>query len=50
VPALAPLYGYGWFVGFGVAFAAHFVLTKLSPPRVAGPEVSRELVQESPGD
>ncbi|HJQ33526.1 MAG TPA: NCS1 family nucleobase:cation symporter-1 [Pyrinomonadaceae bacterium] len=32
VPALRPLYDYAWFVGFGVAFAAHYGLTKLSPP------------------
>src|SRR5919198_1599385 len=50
VPALAPLYGYGWFVGFGVAFVTHFVLMRLSPPRVAGPEVPGALVQDSAGD
>src|ERR1044072_2868840 len=32
VPALRVLYDYAWFVGFGVAFAAHYGLTKLSPP------------------
>ncbi|HEX8293833.1 MAG TPA: cytosine permease, partial [Pyrinomonadaceae bacterium] len=33
VPALRPLYDYAWFVGFGVAFAAHYGLTRLAPPR-----------------
>ena len=33
VPALRPLYDYAWFVGFGVAFAVHYGLMKLSPPR-----------------
>jgi NCS1 family nucleobase:cation symporter-1 len=33
VPVLRPLYDYAWFVGFGVAFAAHYGLMKLSPPR-----------------
>jgi NCS1 family nucleobase:cation symporter-1 len=32
VPALRVLYDYAWFVGFGVAFAAHYGLTKLAPP------------------
>ena len=32
VPALRVLYDYAWFVGFGVAFAAHYGLMKLSPP------------------
>ncbi|HVF43810.1 MAG TPA: cytosine permease, partial [Pyrinomonadaceae bacterium] len=31
-PALRPLYDYAWFVGFGVAFAVHYGLMKLSPP------------------
>src|SRR5215210_7933557 len=35
VPALRVLYDYAWFVGFGVAFAAHYGLTKLSPPAAA---------------
>ncbi len=35
VPALRALYDYAWFVGFGVAFAAHYGLTKLLPPSVA---------------
>ena len=48
-PALRPLYDYAWFVGFGAAAAAYFVLMKLSPP-FAEAEVARELAQESPGD
>ena len=32
VPALRVLYDYAWFVGFGVAFAAHYGLTRLAPP------------------
>jgi NCS1 family nucleobase:cation symporter-1 len=32
VPALRPLYDYGWFVGFGASAITHFVLMKLSPP------------------
>ena len=28
IPALKPLYDYAWFVGFGVAFAAHVLLMK----------------------
>ena len=32
VPSLRVLYDYAWFVGFGVAFAAHYGLTRLSPP------------------
>src|SRR5205807_286006 len=39
-PALRPLYDYAWFVGFGAALAAYFALMKLSPPRVAGPELT----------
>ncbi|HMF57833.1 MAG TPA: cytosine permease, partial [Pyrinomonadaceae bacterium] len=35
VPALHTLYSYAWFVGFGVAFLAHYALMKLSPPRAA---------------
>src|SRR5919112_5103057 len=31
VPALRPLYDYAWFVGFGVAFAVHYGLTRLAP-------------------
>jgi NCS1 family nucleobase:cation symporter-1 len=33
VPALRPLYDYGWFIGFGVAALSHIFLTKLAPPR-----------------
>ena len=32
IPALAPLYDYGWFVGFGVAFVTHLILMNLLPP------------------
>ncbi|MCA1818246.1 MAG: cytosine permease, partial [Acidobacteria bacterium] len=35
VSPLRPLYDYAWFVGFGVAFVAHFALMKIAPPRVA---------------
>lgn len=34
VPALKPLYDYGWFVGFGASAAIHYVLMKWFPPRV----------------
>jgi len=34
IPALKPLYDYAWFVGFGVAFAVHYVLMKVSPPAI----------------
>jgi NCS1 family nucleobase:cation symporter-1 len=33
VPALRPLYDYAWFVGFGAAALAHWVLMKALPPR-----------------
>ncbi|MBV9923788.1 MAG: NCS1 family nucleobase:cation symporter-1 [Acidobacteria bacterium] len=39
VPALRVLYDYAWFVGFGVAFAAHYGLTRLAPPAAAPSEV-----------
>ena len=29
VPALAPLYAYAWFVGFGAAAIAHLLLMKI---------------------
>jgi NCS1 family nucleobase:cation symporter-1 len=32
VATLRPLYDYAWFVGFGVAFAAHYGLMRLAPP------------------
>jgi NCS1 family nucleobase:cation symporter-1 len=32
VPALKPLSAYGWFVGFGVAFAVHALLMRIAPP------------------
>jgi nucleobase:cation symporter-1, NCS1 family len=31
IPLLRPLYDYAWFVGFGVAFAAHWALTRAAP-------------------
>ena len=44
VPALRPLYDYAWFVGFGVAFAVHYGLMKLSPP----PAVEASAADEAP--
>lgn len=41
VPALRPLYDYAWFVGFGAAFIAHYVLMKLAPPQFS-PEIKAE--------
>ena len=38
VPVLKPMYDYAWFVGFGVAFALHYVLMKISKPTVTGVE------------
>jgi NCS1 family nucleobase:cation symporter-1 len=32
VEPLRPLYDYGWFVGFGVAFLTHWLLMKVAPP------------------
>jgi NCS1 family nucleobase:cation symporter-1 len=32
VPALKPLYDYGWFVGFGVSALLHYALMKAVPP------------------
>jgi NCS1 family nucleobase:cation symporter-1 len=41
VPSLKPLYDYAWFVGFGVAFALHYMLMKISKPEiVATPEAA----------
>jgi NCS1 family nucleobase:cation symporter-1 len=40
VAPLRPLYDYAWFVGFGVSFVVHIVLTRLSPPRVVAAAVS----------
>jgi NCS1 family nucleobase:cation symporter-1 len=34
VPALKPLYDYGWFVGFGAAAIIHYALMKAIPPQV----------------
>src|SRR5947207_10551317 len=35
VPALRPLYDYGWFVGFGAAGLTHLLLMKIAPPERA---------------
>ncbi|HMY71337.1 MAG TPA: cytosine permease, partial [Blastocatellia bacterium] len=35
VPALKPLYDYGWFVGFGASALLHFALMKAFPPQPA---------------
>jgi NCS1 family nucleobase:cation symporter-1 len=35
VPALRPLYDYGWFVGFGASAVTHLILTKLSTPHTS---------------
>jgi NCS1 family nucleobase:cation symporter-1 len=43
LPPLRPLYDYGWFVGFGVAFVVHFILMKTMPP-AGSPAVGEELV------
>ena len=32
IPMFRPLYDYAWFVGFGVSFAVHFALMRMSPP------------------
>ncbi|MDT7780808.1 MAG: nucleobase:cation symporter, family [Acidobacteriota bacterium] len=46
VPALRSLYDYAWFVGFGVAFVAHYGLTRLAPPQVSSRTVAQ--AQEQP--
>jgi NCS1 family nucleobase:cation symporter-1 len=33
LPALAPLYNYAWFVGFGSSAIIHYVLMKSFPPQ-----------------
>ncbi|MCI0390662.1 MAG: NCS1 family nucleobase:cation symporter-1 [Acidobacteria bacterium] len=33
VPAMRPLYDYGWFVGFGTSAVMHYVLMKAFPPQ-----------------
>ena len=41
IPLLRPLYDYAWFVGFGAAFAVHYLLMKFLPPsEVQGVESS----------
>ncbi|HYH87119.1 MAG TPA: cytosine permease, partial [Pyrinomonadaceae bacterium] len=37
---LRTLYDYAWFVGFGVAFVAHFVLMKIAPPTFLTPDAA----------
>jgi NCS1 family nucleobase:cation symporter-1 len=32
IPTLRPLFDYGWFVGFGLAFLVHWLLMRLFPP------------------
>jgi NCS1 family nucleobase:cation symporter-1 len=34
VPSMKGLYDYAWFVGFGVAFAVHYVLMKTTGPKI----------------
>jgi NCS1 family nucleobase:cation symporter-1 len=34
VPSMHALYDYAWFVGFGVAFAVHYVLMKIVTPKI----------------
>ena len=35
IPSLRALYDYAWFVGFGVAFFAHWALMAVVPPASA---------------
>ena len=35
IPALAPLYAYAWFVGFGSAGITHYLLMKTMPPKAS---------------
>jgi nucleobase:cation symporter-1, NCS1 family len=39
IPSLSVLYDYAWFVGFGVAFAGHWALMTIIPPRQNTEEV-----------
>ena len=32
VPALRPMFDYGWFIGFGAAAVTHLLLMKSAPP------------------
>ena len=36
IPALRPMFDYGWFIGFGVAAITHVVLMKTAPPKTLG--------------
>ena len=40
VPALAPLYGYGWFLGFGVAGGTYLVMVRVSGRSLARSSIS----------
>jgi NCS1 family nucleobase:cation symporter-1 len=44
IPTLRPLYDYGWFVGFGVAFVVHWALMKFAPPKPSGTTIKIEEV------
>jgi NCS1 family nucleobase:cation symporter-1 len=41
VPALARLYDYAWFVGFGAAALVHLLLMRVAPPQLARPAEAR---------
>jgi NCS1 family nucleobase:cation symporter-1 len=43
VPALKPLYDYGWFVGFGASAVIHYVLMKAFPPHAVPPSDVKSL-------
>ena len=47
-PSLRPLYDYAWFVGFGVAAIAHFVLMKVVPPEAAAAAASAKFPSRRP--
>jgi NCS1 family nucleobase:cation symporter-1 len=44
VPALATVYSYAWFVGFGASFVIHYALMKMVPPSAAT-EVEPEALE-----
>jgi len=39
IPSLRALYDYAWFVGFGVAFFAHWALMKAVPQKAISPQI-----------
>jgi NCS1 family nucleobase:cation symporter-1 len=43
VPALKPLYDYGWFVGFGASAVIHYILMKAFPPHAVSPSDVKSL-------